>query len=297
VCEKRVGILGATSLVGRCLLPLLKQHKWQIRAFSRRLVPVTTGDDQDIHWIRLHDPANEGIPSCDIRERIEFWICAAPLWVFPDYFPMLEKHGVRRVIALSSTSRFTKMDSSESEEQLVARRLSEAEDKLQAWATDKGISWVILRPTMVYGLGRDKNISEIIRLIRRLNFFPLVGRAGGFRQPVHAEDVAMACLAVLQTTGVVNHAYNLSGAETLHYREMIERLFVAIGRRPRLIPVPLLMFRIAAKLVHCIPRYRNWNAQMAERMSMDLVFDHTDAIRDFNYSPRPFTLTSKDIPL
>jgi nucleoside-diphosphate-sugar epimerase len=274
-------------------LPLLKQRGWEIRAFSRRQAADT---DQGIQRIRLAQPVHEGVSSNGTHESIAFWICAAPLWVLPDYFPMLEKHGVRRVVALSSTSRFTKQDSSASEEQFVARRLSEAEDGFQAWAEDKGVSWVILRPTMVYGLGRDRNISEIIRLIRRFNFFPLVGRAGGFRQPVHAEDVAMACLSALETTEVVNHAYNLSGGETLHYREMIERLFTAIGRRPRLIPIPIKVFGWAMACIHCLPRYRNWNAQMAQRMVVDLVFDHTEAMRDFHYSPRPFKLTPKDIP-
>ena len=105
-----------------------------------------------------------------------------------------------------------------------------------------GVDWVILRPTLIYGLGQDKNISEIVRLIRRFGFFPLVGQAKGLRQPVHAEDVATACLSALEKTDVVNRAYNLSGGETLSYREMINRVFTALGRRPRLIPYRSLAF-------------------------------------------------------
>ena len=293
VNEKRVGLLGATSLVGQCLLPLLRQNGWQVRAFSRHRM---SDNDSEVKWIQLRESVDNSCTPEGRFERIEFWICVAPLWVFPDYFQMLEAHGVRRVVALSSTSRFTKSDSSESEEQLIVQRLSEAEVHLQLWAEIKDVDWVIFRPTMVYGLGQDKNISEIVRLVRRFGFFPLVGLAKGLRQPIHAEDVANACVSALENADVINRAYNLSGGETLAYREMISRLFAALGRRPLLIPVPVWFFRLAAFLIRSIPRYRNWNAQMAERMNADLVFDHTEAVRDLNFFPRPFKITSRDLP-
>lgn len=291
--EKSVGVLGATSLVGQCLLPLLRGNGWQVRAFSRhRIVSAEPG----VQWRQLQESACHQGVSVDGLELIEFWICVAPPWVLPDYFPMLEKYGARRVVALSSTSRFTKNDSSDANEKIMARQLSESEDRLCAWAQLKGVDWVILRPTLIYGLGQDKNISEIVRLIRRLGFFPLAGQAKGLRQPVHAEDVATACVSALEKTDVINQAYNLSGGETLAYREMVSRVFAALGLRPRLIPVPLWFFRLAAYLLRCLPRYRHWRAQMAERMNVNLVFDHDEAARDFNYSPGPFQLTSKDLP-
>ena len=293
VSEKRVGLFGATSLVGQCLLPLLKENGWQVRAFSRRQIKSC---DQDVQWIQLPNSPDYQKPSTGGIERMDFWICAAPPWVLSDYFPMMEKYGVRRIIALSSTSRFTKSNSSDTDEMVVARQLSESEDHLRNWAQVKGVDWVILRPTLIYGLGQDKNISEIVRLIRRFYFFPMVGQAKGLRQPVHAEDVATACVSALEKADVINHAYNLSGGETLTYREMINRMFTALGRRPILIPTPLWLFRLAAALIRCLPRYRNWTMQMAERMNVNLVFDHDEAARDFNYSPGPFRLTSKDLP-
>jgi nucleoside-diphosphate-sugar epimerase len=255
-----------------------------------------SSDDPGIQWTKipnsidtLSDPANES-------NKIDFWICVASIWILPDYFPMLKKYGTRRIIALSSTSRFTKHDSADSEEKITALKLTDAEDRLQVWAKNAGVDWVILRPTLIYGLGQDKNISEIIRLVRRFGFFPLVGQAKGFRQPVHAEDIAAACLSALENTNIVNRDYNLSGGETLSYREMVNRLFSALGRSPRLICVPLWFFRLVAALLRLFPRYRHWTMQMAERMNADLVFDHTDAAHDLNFNPRNFHLTSKDLP-
>lgn len=289
-----VGVIGATSLVGQCLLPLLKQNGWRVKAFSRRLLDSC---DQDIQWIQLKEPTDNHIACSSEVEKIDFWICVASLWVLPEYFSMLAKRCARRVVVLSSTSRFTKSDSPESEEKVIARRLSDAEESLQVWAQTTGVDWVILRPTLIYGLGQDKNVSELVRLIRHLGFFPLAGQAKGLRQPIHAEDVAMACLSALEKSDVINHAYNLSGGETLTYREMINRLFAAQGLRPKVITVPLWFFRLAAALIRFFPRYRHWTAQMAERMNTDMAFDHTEAGRDLNFSPRQFQLTPKDLPL
>jgi len=292
--KKQVGVLGATSLIGRCLLPLLIKNGWSVRAYSRREVNST---DPDIQWVRipkspedLHDLAAESDQIC-------FWICVASIWVLPDYFSMLEKHGARRIVAVSSTSIFTKSHSGSAEEKLTALKLSAAETRLEQWSADTSVEWIVLRPTLIFGRGMDKNISEIVRLIRRLGFFPLLGKGDGLRQPVHAEDVALACLSALGKKDIANRAYNLSGGETLSYREMINGLFTALGRRPRLIHVPLGLFRLAVAMLRLLPRYRHLTPQMAERMNTDLVFDHADAARDLNFQPRKFQLSSKDFPI
>ena len=288
--DLRVGLLGATSFVGRCLIPLLLESDIRVCAFSRKLPqPATDG----VEWRSLSAPA----PTALGQDRIEHWLCVAPIWVLPDCFSLLEASGVRRIVALSSTSLFTKEGSSDLEEQNVARRLRDAEACVQAWAEKCGVEWVILRPTLIYGGGEDKNIAEIARFIQRFGFFPLLGRANGLRQPVHVQNVAGACLAALQARGVVNFAYNISGGEALSYRDMVGRIFVAMGRPCRLVSVPLWVFCVAVKLLRFLPRYRHWSVAMAERMNRDLVFDHSDAKKDLGFSPRLFQLVREDLPI
>ena len=290
----RVGVLGATSLVGSCLLPLLTEAGWQLTAFSRQAVG-RLGDG--VAWRRL-PLAAQALPKPP-QKRDEGvtpnWICVAPIWVLPDYFGLFDAQGARRVVVLSSTSRFTKDGSSDPEEQAIALRLADAETCVREWAKNRGVEWVILRPTLIYGLGRDKNIAEIVRFIRRFGFFPLFGKANGLRQPIHAADVAGACVAAMQATGAANRAYNIAGGETLTYRDMVGRIFTAFGRRPRLLTVPLWAFRLALTVLHRLPRYRQWSAAMAERMNRDLVFDHSEAARDLAFEPRLFVLSEEDL--
>jgi nucleoside-diphosphate-sugar epimerase len=215
--------------------------------------------------------------------------------VVPDCLPLLDAHGARCLVALSSTSRFTKIGSSYSNERTLARRLAAAEEQVSAWAVRRNVACTILRPTLIYGSGRDRNIAEIAAFIRRFGFFPVLGSACGLRQPVHVEDVAAACAAALAAPAAVVRAYNISGSEVLPYREMVSRVFKALDRTERLVPVPLTAIRAGVALTQLLPRFRHWSPSMAERMNLDMVFDHSDAERDLRFRPRPFHLSARDV--
>jgi uncharacterized protein YbjT (DUF2867 family) len=291
VDEKPVtGLLGATSLVGECVIPRLIEDGRRVFAYSR--TASGRASKAGLTWLLLGEPSLPHAETAAIRD----WLCVAPIWTLPEYFPMLERHGARRIVALSSTSRFSKIGSSDAAENATASRLAESEESLQRWAESKGIEWVILRPTLIYGHGRDKNITEIARFINRFGFFPLLGRAKGLRQPIHAEDVAAACISALWVARAANRAYNISGGETLSYREMVMRVFSSLRRPPRTVTIPLAIFRMAVACLRLSPRNRHWSAAMAERMNVDLVFDHADAARDLGFSRRPFRLAPDDLP-
>lgn len=284
------GLLGANSLVGECLIQQLSKDGRHTFAFYRH--PPDNNTETGVTWLHLPAP----LPTHAEAPQIKDWLCVAPIWVLPQYFGMIEGRGARRVVALSSTSLFVKGDSSNRSEQEMARRLAEGERALRVWADTHGIEWVSLRPTLIYGRGRDKNLTEIVRFVRRWGFFPLLGKADGLRQPVHAEDVAAACVSALTEPAAANRTYNLSGGETLPYREMVCRIFAAVGKPPYLVTIPRWLFRLAVTALRLLPRYKYWTAEMAERMNRDLVFDHADAARDLGFSPRPFRMSPEDLP-
>lgn len=284
-----VGILGASSFVGLSLLEKLRSTSMVALAYSRR--KSTAPEPQAaVIWRQL--ASDYAAPVALIPN----WICLAPIAVLPNYFSLLEAHGVKRVVAMSSTSRFTKVASPDANEQALVRNLAQAEERVQEWASRGGIEWIILRPTLIYGGGQDRNITEITRFIRRFGFFPVFGKACGLRQPIHVQDVAGACLAALQSTAVTNRAYNISGAETLSYREMVIRIFMVLNRKPRLVSIPLWMFSAAVLTLRLIPRYRKWSSAMAQRMNCDMVFDHSEVHRDLEFKPRCFHLSAEDLP-
>ena len=287
MASKRIGVLGATSFVGRRALKQLLSEGYEVFAFSR--TRQTGGEVSGVRWGQLAGHA-DGPPLTD---SIEDWLCFAPIWTLPDLFGWLQMSGVKRIVAFSSTSRFTKTagaGSGDPAEHALVERLVSGEDALAAWATRNLIDWKVLRPTLIYGLKQDRNVTEIAGFIRKFGFFPLLGAANGKRQPIHVDDVAAAAVAAIQSESPGNRAYNLSGGEVLTYKEMVCRIFLALEKSPRFVHVPLIVFAAAVRCLCVLPRYRHWTVAMAERMNRDQVFEHLDAARDFGFKARQFLL-------
>ena len=195
-----------------------------------------------------------------------------------------------RVVAFGSTSVDVKQDSIEPAERDVARRLREAEASLFATSRERGVAATVLRPTLVYGAGRDKTLTVIAGMARRSGVFVLPSSANGLRQPVHVQDLADAAMQVLSSPATAGQAYALGGGEVLGYSEMVRRVLAALQPRPRLLRVPAPLFRLALRGAHAAGRLRGMNAAALARMQEPLAFDIEPARRDFGYAPRPFLI-------
>ncbi|MFA5252374.1 MAG: hypothetical protein WC454_07305, partial [Phycisphaerae bacterium] len=53
--KEQVGVIGATSLVGECMLPLLVEKGYEVVAFSRRVSAVAQTEKPNITWRLLQD--------------------------------------------------------------------------------------------------------------------------------------------------------------------------------------------------------------------------------------------------
>ena len=210
----------------------------------------------------------------------------SPIWLLPAALPALQARGMERLIAFSSTSRFTKADSPDAGERAVAVQLASAEAAVEAWCAQHGVAWTILRPTLIYDEGHDENVSRIARLVKRFHVMPLSGRGEGLRQPVHAADLAAGALAAAHAPASRNKAYNLVGGETVTYRVMVDRVFEGLAKAPRSLPMPTWLFGLIMRLAK--PFYPGATVAMGTRMGQDLTFDSADAARDFAWSPRAF---------
>ncbi len=289
---RTVAVVGATSMVGEALLPMLAPEGVRIIAYSRAPKASQRRPQAGIEWREMYSL----VKGVEAGEEIRDWIWLAPIRALPDLLPIMRRAGAHHVVAVSTTSRFTKLESSSAAERKFVEELIAAEEGLQTWADENSATWTILRPTLIYGLGMDKNVGVIAKFIRRFRFFPILGKASGLRQPIHARDVAAACQAALERSEAANHAYNIAGAETLSYRAMVTRIFEALSMRPRFLRIPLWMFAAAVSVVRVLPPFRSWTAAMAERMNQDMVFDNADAVRDLGFSPRAFQLDEADLP-
>ena len=93
-----------------------------------------------------------------------------------------------------------------------------------------GLSYRIIRPTMLFGQG-DVLLGVMMRLMRRYPFFPMFGDGTYHVSPIAVADLARVLL--LEARGGDQGVVDLGGPERLTYRELTDRMFRLLGKRPR----------------------------------------------------------------
>lgn len=282
---KRILVTGASSAVGYYLVPRLRAGGFEPIVVGRR--PPEYGG---VEWCEA-DLAN---PE-QLARLPDAWglVHVAPVTLLPGMLPVLRERGVRRLVAFSSTSVHTKRHSSVASERALAQRLLDSESRVMQRALFARTT--ILRPTLIWGGGRDQSISAIARFVERFGFFPVEGSARGMRQPVHADDLAAACLALLEPAAQGAGVFEIAGGEVLPYREMVERIFEAMGRPPRIVTLPRPVLQWAVRSARVLPRFRGWTPAMVARMNQDMQFPSLHARAILGHDPRPFHPTRDDL--
>lgn len=266
-------VLGATGQIGAQLRHSLAAAGRPALLLARQVPAAREGFD----WIRADLAGPAAFPPLP-----PVGIATVPLWLVPPHLDALVAAGLRRLVAFSTTSIFGKTETRSARE----RRQIAAVLAAEAALAQAGIGVTLLRPALIYGAGRDGGVTAAARFIARFGCYPLSGPALGLRQPVHAGDLAAAALAVADRPDLAGQAFNLGGGETLPYREMIGRVFDALGRRRRFLQVPGLPWIAAA--YGRLGGPATLTADAVRRMNRDLAFDDGAAARDFGYAPRCF---------
>jgi nucleoside-diphosphate-sugar epimerase len=189
----------------------------------------------------------------------------------PSLVRNLERASVERAVFVSTTAIFTSLPAPS---RLV--RLA-AEDAV----TSSALAWTILRPTMIYGTGRDRNISRLLRALRRWPVFP-VPATPALWQPIHVDDLADAVVAALDAPKAAGKAYNLAGAAPLTFAALVHAAARAVNRAVRLLPVPLPLLVGAARLTRVV------TPEQVRRLAEDKAFDWHAAEADLGFAPRRF---------
>ena len=270
-----VVVLGHSGLVGRQLVPQLVAAGFEGHVLSRKTRELPAG----FSYIRTQDLKNGSYKIPAGSTIISLW--KMPLTAeYSDRFA-----GARHLIALSSTSKFTKRTSPDPKEQRLVRQLDEAEAKIES--AGGRLAYTILRPTIIYDAETDVSINKIANIIRRYRFFAIAGSGDGLRQPIHAADVAGMIMKCINRDTAMNRAFNISGGETLSYRTMVERISIGIGAKPRIISVPTWILKGLVSVMRGL-KLTNHGPSMINRMNADLAFDTSEAETLLEYEPRKF---------
>ena len=147
----KVLVTGATGFTGSYVIPVLLEHGIQVRCYvrsssNRGFLPASS-----VEWA-VGDIGDEQSLS-EALEGVDAFVNIASLGVgHAETIVNTSAKQVKRAIYVSTTALFTTLPA---KSKLV--RLA-AEDTI----TKSALDYTILRPTMIYGSSRDRNICRLI---------------------------------------------------------------------------------------------------------------------------------------
>jgi len=278
-------LTGATAAVGRRLLARLQAQQREVLALSRQ----ASAPQACTRWLR-HDLYRDDASACPAVARV---FSAGPLDGLAAWSARANWRAGTRVIALSSLSAETKQASLLADERQLAQRLHAAEATLRERARERGWQLTLLRVSLIYDpLHRQLSLDRLLDVARRLHFLPLPADASGLRQPLHADDLALAMLALADADAAPQGVLRLPGGETLAFNQMVSRYVQAQTPSLRVCTVPVALARLAEAGLRLGRQRHRLLASQLRRSRHDLCVAQPDWGR-IGVQPRGFLAPEK----
>ncbi|MCB9145306.1 MAG: NAD(P)H-binding protein [Anaerolineales bacterium] len=274
----KVLVTGGTGFTGSRLIPLLLKNGFQVRVFVRPTSNRSLLSSFEVEWA-TGDFANPETFIAALR-GVDALINIASLGFghAESILKSMKEAGVQRGLFISTTAIFTQLNAGSKSIRLAA------EEAIQA----SGVDYTILRPTMIYGTPRDRNMWRLIRLLKITPIMPIFGDGESLQQPIFVDDVAQAVLLALQNDATIRKSYNIAGKAPLTYNEVIDTVASALGKRVWKLHLPYLPIVRALQFTERLRLRLPIKAEQVLRLNENKAFSYDEAGRDFGFSPRSF---------
>ena len=274
----RILVTGATGFLGSFVVPLLTERSSAVSCLVRPTSNVGSLErlGLDLRVADLNDAAAVRRALAGVDTLVN--LASLGFGHAPTIVEAALGAGVRRAVFISTTGIFTRLPAPSRTTRLEAEALIRSSELAQT----------ILRPTMIYGAARDRNIARLIHYLRRFPVLVVPGSGAARQQPVYVADVARAIVATLERPATIGRAYNIAGAAPLSFNELVDTTAAALGRRVWRLHVPLQPVALAVRVAGALRLGPRISAEQILRLAEDKAFDIGPARRDLGYQPLSF---------
>lgn len=315
VSRVKVFITGATGFVGHELVSSLLAKDYSVSSLVRQKSDILTIEVEQVVGDLLHLIEAKGSGVLSLLTKLNAALCgvdvvvhcAARVHVMNDHVvdPLSEfrkmntlatlnlakqaaEAGVRRFIFLSSikvNGEMTMKDEPfQSDDRFVpddpyGLSKYEAEQGLLALSKETGMEVVIIRPPLVYGPGVQANFASMMKWLYKGVPLPF-GSIHNKRSLVSLDnliDFIALCVDRKKSPKAANQIFLISDGEDISTTNLLKKTATALGKKARLIPVPIFLMKVGAKLLS--------KGDVANRLFGSLQVDSSKAHDLLGWSP------------
>ncbi len=111
----------------------------------------------------------------------------------------------------------------------------------EALVVESGLTYCILRPTLMFGWFDRKHLGWLSRFMKRIPIFPIPGHGRYMRQPLYVRDFCRIIVACINKPKQ-NEIFNITGKENVDYIDIIRAIKKSIHAFTFIIKIPYLLF-------------------------------------------------------
>jgi NADH dehydrogenase len=285
---RTVLITGAAGVMGARLTARLRAAGWNVRAL------VLPGDPLRSRVERLGCEVCEGDIGdaaslggiCDGVDLV-YHLAAVIISHDPSVFRRVNRDGTANVVAEARRSGVGHFVYVSSASVTYPRRTRYAESKFEAEqiVASAGLSYTIVRPTLVYEQGGGQELMMFLDYLKRFPVVPFIGSGTALKRPVWSEDVVDGLERLAGAAVAYGKTYNFSGGEAISMRQLAE-LLLRYHDRPRpLLPVPVWACRALAAALAVLMKKPPLTSSAIAGIVNDADLDPSEAMRDLGYAP------------
>jgi nucleoside-diphosphate-sugar epimerase len=274
----KVFVTGGTGFTGSYVVPLLLKNGYEVCCLHRPGSDRSVLPYPEILWV-AGDISDSQALSASMRGTDALVNIASLGFGHADSIVRAAREaGIQRAVFVSTTAIFTQLNARSKQVRLAAEHAIEA----------SGLKYTVLRPTMIYGSPRDRNMWRLIRFMRYLSVVPVFGDGNSLQQPIYVGDVAQAIVSCLCNEQTAGKSYNIAGNSPLTYNQVIDTIARQMQKRVWKIHIPsapivnLLKFSEQLHLPFPI------KAEQVLRLNENKDFRYEEARRDFGFAPLLF---------
>jgi nucleoside-diphosphate-sugar epimerase len=274
----RVFITGGTGFTGSRVVPLLLKDGYQVRCLHRPQSDRSFLPQSEIEWVEGDLSAPQTLASLMKGCNALINLASLGLGHADSIVHATQEAGIWRGIFLSTTAIYTQLNARSKSIRLAA------EQTIQT----SGLEYTVLRPTMIYGSPRDRNMWRLVKFLRVSPLVPIFGSGNHLQQPVYVDDVAQAIISCLFTNQTIGRNYNIAGKFPLTYINVVDTITRKLGKRVWKLHIPS---EPVAALLGFLERFHipfPIRAEQVLRLNEDKSFSYEDAQMDFGFSPLSF---------
>lgn len=274
----KIFVTGATGFTGSRVAPLLLKNGFEVRCLYRASSDRSQLPQSEIEWV-LGDVSDfQSLTSAMQGTDALVNIASLGFGHADSIIRAAKDAGIQRAVFISTTAIFTQLKASSKKVRVAAELAIET----------SGLDYTILRPTMIYGSPRDRNMWRLIKFMRLSPIVPIFGDGKYLQQPIFVDDVAAAVLGCLKADVAIGKSYNIAGKQAITYNEVIDTIAKAMKKRVWKLHVPSKPVVAMLSFFERIHIPFPIKAEQVLRLNENKDFSYAEAGRDFGFSPLSF---------